>query len=137
MRENTDCCIIHPDPPPRILCAVVLLSRLEFPFVAACLCNTQCGSCQGPVNYLFKHSFALTKRKGARERRGGKREKNLLISHTMNKLIKRFFPSPAHTFLFFSFFFSLFTLEIILTKSKSEERKRKGGGKKGKGGELE
>lgn len=48
-----------------------------------------------------------------------------MISHTMNKLIKRFFLSPVHA----SFFFS--TLELILTESKSKRGRERGKGREG------
>lgn len=70
----------------------MLPSRLEFPFVVARLCNTQWWFCQDLLNYLFKHSFALTKKKRQGKQRGESDEK-LLNSHTMNKLIKK---PPLH-----------------------------------------
>lgn len=51
----------------------------------------------------------------------------------MNKLIKRFFPSPAHTFLFFSFFFPSPHLKSSLPNQKVKRERGKEAGRKEKG----
>lgn len=76
------------------------------------MCDTQCGSWQGPVNYLFKHSFGLSKKR---------KEKKLLISYTMNKLIKRLF----HTHTFFFFFFPPFSSFPQKSKIRLSRKKAK------------
>lgn len=106
----------------------MLQSRLEFPFVAACLCYTQCGSCQGPVNYLFKHSFALTKKKGGvgAAQRGGR----VSWFHTMNKLIKRFSPLLPWNHPFQKK--SQKTESVRLQKYNTKKRRRAGWREEGK-----